>query len=90
MRPSVRIDLLRRLLADVTGIQEHEIGASGASVVRYPSAREDVRHTIGIVDVHLAAVGLYVDAFRVSHQRRRELWIVANASVLLPEAGGFA
>ena len=55
------IDLVRRLFADVTGIQHHEIGVLGAIGLDIALRRQRVRHTMRIVDVHLAAVGFDID-----------------------------
>ena len=55
--------LLRGLFADVAGVEHDEVGV--ADIVRRLIAvrRQRVRHTIGIVDVHLAAVGLDEELF---------------------------
>src|SRR5437764_15326012 len=49
------IDLIDRLLADVTGVENDEIGFLRALALTEALGLEHVRHTIGIVDVHLAA-----------------------------------
>jgi hypothetical protein len=55
------IDLLGGLLADVAGVEDDEIGVLGRCGLDVPLAAQKVRHTIGIVDVHLAAVGFDVE-----------------------------
>jgi len=55
------IDLLGRLLADVTGIEDDEVGVVGGRRRGEIPACQEVGHTIGIVDVHLTAVGFDVD-----------------------------
>ena len=60
------IDLVHRLLADVAGIQDDEIGLGGIGGFAVAGRRQRVRHTIGIVDVHLAAEGLDVDFAEVA------------------------
>ena len=64
------IDLLGRLLADVAGVEDDEIGVLGARGLGEALGRERVRHTMGIVDVHLAAEGLDVDFARSVHAGR--------------------
>ena len=51
----LRIDLLGRLLADVAGVEDHQVGIGGLCGLGVTGRRQGVRHTIGIVDVHLAA-----------------------------------
>ena len=51
------IDLLGRLLTDMTGIQDDEVGLVGTVGRPETVAGQRMRHTIGIVHVHLAAVG---------------------------------
>ena len=55
------IDLLGRLLADMAGVEDDEIGVLGVGGLGKALGCERVRHTMGIVDVHLAAEGLDVD-----------------------------
>jgi hypothetical protein len=52
------IDLLGRLLADVAGVEDDEVGVIGGCRLDVALARQDVRHALGVIDVHLAAVGL--------------------------------
>ena len=61
------IDLLRRFLADVAGIQDDEVGVLGTCGLGEPGGRQRVRHTMGIVDVHLAAEGFDVDFAGSAH-----------------------
>ena len=55
------IDLLRRLLTDVAGVENDEIGVLSRRGLDIAFRRQGVRHTLRIVDVHLAAEGFYVD-----------------------------
>ena len=52
------IDLLGRLLADVAGVEDDEVGVVRRRGLDKALGRQHVRHTMRIVDVHLAAVGL--------------------------------
>ncbi len=51
------IDLLCRLLADMAGIEHDEIGILGGIGLLIAVHGERIGHALGIVDVHLAAVG---------------------------------
>jgi hypothetical protein len=64
------IHLFGGLFADVAGIEKDEIGVLGRFRRSKTLARKDVRHTIGIVDVHLAAIGLDENPFSLSHRQR--------------------
>ena len=55
------IDLLGRLLADVAGVEDDEVGVVRRRGLDKALGGEHVRHTMRIVDVHLAAVGLDVE-----------------------------
>ena len=55
------IDLLGRLLADVAGVEDDEVGVVRRRGLDEALGRQRVRHTMRIVDVHLAAVGLDVE-----------------------------
>ena len=52
------VDLLRRLLADVAGVQHHQIGALGRVGGGVAQGAQHIGHALAVVDVHLAAVGL--------------------------------
>ena len=58
------IDLLGGLLADMAGVEDDEIGILGAFGRGEALAGQYVRHALGVMSVHLAAVGLDVDAPR--------------------------
>jgi len=68
------IDLLRRLLADVASVEEDQIGRSRIVCWNITGRRQGVHHPLGIVDVHLATIGLDEDffqrSFRCSHEIR--------------------
>ena len=51
------IDLLHRLFADVAGVQHDQVGVVGGRGLDETLGRQCVRHTMRIVDVHLAAEG---------------------------------
>jgi hypothetical protein len=50
------IYLLGSLLADVTGVEDDEIGIVDAGGLDKTLARQRVHHALGIVDVHLTAI----------------------------------
>ena len=77
------IDLVGGLLADVAGVEDDEVGVLGRRGLGKAFGRERVRHTMGIVDVHLAAEGLDVDFARPVHADQ----IVEFASVKPAQAG---
>ena len=49
------IDLFDRLFADVAGVEDDKVGVFGRCRLVVAFGRQGVRHTMGIVDVHLAA-----------------------------------
>ena len=57
----LRIDLFGRLFADVAGVEDDQVGVVRRCRLDEPLGRQQVRHTMGIVDVHLAAVGFDVE-----------------------------
>ncbi len=61
------IDLLGGLLADVAGVENDEVGVVGARGLDIALRRQGVRHTLRVVDVHLAAERFDVEFFRVLH-----------------------
>jgi hypothetical protein len=54
-RAQLRIDFFRRLLANVACVQNNEIGVFGVSGLKVSVLRRQIRHSLGVVDVHLAA-----------------------------------
>ena len=64
------IDLLRRLLADVAGIEHDEIGVVDVRGLGESFRSQHVRHTKRIVGVHLAAVGFDVELAGSGHAAR--------------------
>ena len=61
------IDLLGRLLADVAGVEDDEIGIVSGRGLDITLGRQSVRHTLRVVDVHLAAERFYVELARFRH-----------------------
>ena len=61
------IDLLGRLLADVAGVEDDEVGVVRRRGLGKAFGRKRVRHTMGIVDVHLAAERLDMDLAGSAH-----------------------
>ena len=57
------IDLLGRLLADVAGIENDEVGLGRIVGRRVAVIRQRLRHALGVVGVHLTAEGLDVQLF---------------------------
>ena len=57
----VGIDLLGRLLADVAGVEEDEVGLLHRGRLGKAVRRQQLRHALGVVDVHLAAERLDED-----------------------------
>ena len=68
--PEFRIDLFGRLFADVAGVQDDEVGVFRAGGLDITLGCEQVRHTMGIVGVHLATVGFDVKLASVLHPTR--------------------
>ena len=62
------IDLLHRLFADMTGVQDNKVGLFGVRRFRIAIARQGVRHTTRVVDVHLAAERLDMNLASVGHR----------------------
>ena len=62
----LRIDLFGRLLADVTGVEENEVGRLDFIDRRITRWRQRIHHPFGVVDVHLATVGLDVNALQLA------------------------
>jgi hypothetical protein len=63
----LRIDLLGGLFADMACVEDEQIDVFGAGGFHVSFARQRVGHTMGIVDVHLATVGLDVQLARSAH-----------------------
>jgi hypothetical protein len=61
------IDLLGRLLADMAGVEHDQVGVLGRGGLDESRLRHHVRHTLRVVDVHLAAVGLDMKLARCAH-----------------------
>ena len=65
--PEVRIDLLGRLLADMAGVEDDDIGVLGRIRHGEAVASQQLGHALGVVDVHLAAERLDEDLARLGH-----------------------
>jgi hypothetical protein len=61
------VDFFGRLLADVAGVEDHQIRIFGALGLDKAFARQRVHHALRIVDVHLAAIGLDMQLARRLH-----------------------
>src|SRR6516165_10543652 len=75
------INLLGGLFANVAGVQDHHVGIRRRGGLQEAFLAQQIRHTIGIVDVHLTAVGLDVNFARCAHA-------VAKMSVRAARAQG--
>jgi hypothetical protein len=65
--PEFGVDLLGSLLADMAGVEDHQIGILGAGRLDKAFARQRVHHALRIVDVHLAAIRLDMQLARRLH-----------------------
>ena len=65
-----RIDFLGRLLADVAGVEDDDVGILRRRRFDVALRRQGVRHTLRVVDVHLAAERFYVQLARTCHSGR--------------------
>ena len=61
------VDLFRRFFADVAGIEDDEVGVLRRRGLAETGRHQGVRHTMRIVDVHLAAERLDVDFAGSAH-----------------------
>src|SRR5690606_18672972 len=82
------IDLLRRLLADVAGVEEDEVGALRVVDRHVTGRRQRLRHPLGIVDVHLAAIGPDVDALQILVRSVHETRVSMSGSAAGGPEGG--
>ena len=62
-----RVHLFGSLFPDVTGVENYEIGILGGRRLDETLRRERVHHALGIVDVHLTAIGLDMQLARRVH-----------------------
>jgi hypothetical protein len=78
--------LLGRLFANVTGIEDDHVGAPRAVHRGIAERCQDVRHTRGVVDVHLTTVGFDEKLFRQNRvtRSRCETGALALADRTLP------
>src|SRR5262249_14038301 len=68
--PEFGIHLVHCLLANVAGIEDDEGSGADVDSVGKAVGAEHVRHTMGIVDVHLAAERFDVELARSGHAGR--------------------
>src|SRR5215470_14650100 len=78
-----RIDLLGRLFPNVTGVENEQISILGGGFDE-PLACEQIRHPMGIVDVHLAAVGFDVELARAAHGGWERAFIAGHSGLGAP------
>jgi len=62
----LRIDLLGGLFANVAGVDQHQIGRLDRIDALIAIARQRVAHALAVIDIHLAAIGLDEDLFRLA------------------------
>ncbi len=65
--PQIGIDFFFRFLADMAGVEHHQIGILRICRIFITKRRHHIRHTRGIIDVHLASVGFNIDL--LGHRR---------------------
>ena len=63
--------LLGGFLADVTGVQDHQVGLVRGRAKGIVQGRQNVGHTLGVVDVHLAAIGFNKEFFWHAFTQKR-------------------
>ena len=63
----IGIDLLGGLLADMTGVEENDVGCLHRRRLGETVGAQQLRHALAIVDVHLAAKRLDEDLSRIGH-----------------------
>src|SRR5690606_19483494 len=67
----VRIDLFCGFLANMTGIEDNQIGVGAFGCGRITLSAEHLGHALAVIDVHLTAEGLDVKSlWRVGFHRR--------------------
>ena len=57
----LRIDLFGRLLANMAGVQQDEVGILHRVRSRHSRRRQRIGHALAVVDIHLTAIGLDED-----------------------------
>ena len=72
--------LFRRLFADMAGVEDDHVGPLGITSRRIAKRRKHVGHAVGIIDIHLAPVGL--DEQLLCHDRGSLLQAVVTPAVL--------
>ncbi len=78
--PEFGVDLLGSLLADMAGVEDHQIRILGAGGLDKAFACQRVHHALRIVDVHLATIGLDMQLARRLHGTWVVGWNGANAA----------
>ena len=56
-----RIDFFRRMLADMAGVEDHQVGKIGNRRFRIAHGLQRVAHALAVIDIHLAAIGFNVN-----------------------------
>src|SRR4029450_7480237 len=72
--PEFGVDLLGGLLADVAGVEDHQIRILGAGCLDKALPSQRVYHALRIGDVHLAAIGLDMQLARRLHGTFKCWW----------------
>jgi hypothetical protein len=60
--PDLGIDLFGRLLADMAGVEDHQVGVFRRRGRLVAFRGQQIGHALAVVDVHLAAIALDEDA----------------------------
>ena len=78
--PEFGVDFFGSLLADVAGVEDHQVRIFSAGGLDKAFRRQRVHHALRIVDVHLAAIGLDMQLARRLHGTWIWGWNGANAA----------
>eukprot|EP01136_Pigoraptor_vietnamica_P011775 Opistho-1_new@51011 len=68
--PQIGIELLRRLLADVAGVQQHHVGVLDRLGRHIALGAHGLDHALAVIDIHLAAISLDEQLLRLGHDPR--------------------
>ena len=78
------IHLLGRLFADMAGVQDDEIGVLDAVGARVAGRAKAFGHAVPVIDVHLAAIGLDVNALGAGREGRSGRCLACRPARRLP------